>query len=251
MFSFASFNNRVDDILKTLGIPATHAKDHILKSFAGKYFSFPQRTTIKNYSQNKRVATVNQIGAYVKYYLFSSDFAREYQQLREEKRPTAPATIEERVNKEIAEYTRLLKETEDASRSVSPEMKTMYESSIKKYKSRISALENEYDPQHLEQIEGIIIQHDYDMGDYKFKLKQFEKEYPSDVRTFIKIRLQEFLQITSNIDFNAELVQKSGKKIFVNPTYEEKTAAWKYCFRAGRPSTEAARALAQQWLKEI
>jgi hypothetical protein len=251
MYSFTTFNANVDDIFKTLGIPAAHAKDLVWKSFVGKNLSLPANSSIKTYPLNKRVAAVYEIGAYVKSYLISPDFKNQYQQLREERRPVAPATMQQRINAEIAEFTRALKESEEACKRVSPELKSIYEVSIKKYKQYITSLENEYDPQHSELIEGISTRYGYDMGDYVFRVRQFEKEYPADVRAFIKLRLQEFLQLSSNVDFNARLVESSGKKRFVNQTYESRPAVWKYCFRAGKESTEAARSLAKQWLKEI
>lgn len=251
MYSFTTYNSRVDDVLKALGIPSTQAKDHIWKSFADKYFSFPSNTNIKTYPQNKRVAAVLKLGSYVRNYLFSPDFMRQYQLLREEKRPKVPLSIQERVKIQIEEFSQLLKESEKASKKAGPELRSIYENSIKQYKQRISALENDYDPQHPKEMEGILIQHEYDTDDYRFRIKQFEREYPEDLKAFIRMRLQHFLQVTATIDFNADVVELSGKKKFVNQTYEAKPPVWKYCFRAGKGVTSAARSLAEQWLKEI
>jgi hypothetical protein len=251
MYSFTIFNSRVDDIFKTLGIPEANAKDHIWKSFAGKYLSFPSGANIKNIPAGKRVATIQEIGTYVKDYLLSADFNKQYQAFREQKRPLSPATMHERIKAQIADYNQLLSESQLRYKTADPELKPLYEASVKKYKQLITSLENAYDPDYSRQIEGMTIQCHYDMGDYAYRLKQFEKEYPADVRAFIKLRLREFLQLSANVDFNAELVERNGKKGFVNQAYESKSAVWKYCFRAGEQSTGAARAIAEQWIKEI
>ena len=82
-------------------------------------------------------------------------------------------------------------------------------------------------------------------------IKEWESVFPADPNQFIKRRLEEFLKVTSDIDFNAELVTKNGKKLFVNPTYEDKDSRWKMGFRAGKEVVEPARAFVQQWIQEI
>lgn len=250
-YSFTTINEKVDDVFKTLGLPESEAKTHIWKSFTGKYFSVPSNAFIKKYPRNKRAAAVYEIGSYVKSYFLSSEFSRQYQILREQKKPKAPLTIQDRVKIEHTELSMLLKESQAGYDKASDPLKPLYEASVKKYKQAILALENDYDPQHARQMEGILIQNEYDMADYQYKLRQFQKEYPADVRAFIRLRLQEFLQVTLNVDFNAKLVELSGKKKFVNESYETKHPAWKYCFRAGKESTIAARALATEWLTQI
>jgi hypothetical protein len=60
------------------------------------------------------------------------------------------------------------------------------------------------------------------------------------------------LNKTADIDYAAELKDGyKGKKVFVNPTYERKPAEWKLAFRAGKAATDAIRAAAVQWLKEL
>jgi hypothetical protein len=251
MYSFISFNSRVNNIFKTLGIPEREAQDQIWKIVAGNEFSFSANTKFESLPAKKRAVAVYEMGHYVKKYLGSPEFDSQYQQLRSEKRPVAPATIQERINYHVAEFSNALRENEAAYKRIRPELQPLYEASIKNYNQSIMALENEHDPQHAKLVEGIIIQHDYDMSEFAHRTRQFEKEYPGNARAFIKLRLHEFLQLSSNVDFNAVLVERSGKKIFLSQSYEAKPSVWKYCFRAGEKSTVMARALAQQWLKEL
>ena len=68
----------------------------------------------------------------------------------------------------------------------------------------------------------------------------------------LKKRLQEILDITADVDYAAELKDGyNGKKVFVNPAYEKKAAEWKLAYRAGKTTTDAVRAAAQQWLAEL
>ncbi len=82
-------------------------------------------------------------------------------------------------------------------------------------------------------------------------MAEWGKNMPENVNDFIAERLQKMLDATKDIDYNAQLVEKYGKKRFVNPKYEGKNQEWKQGFRAGKEVTEPARAFAQQWLNEL
>jgi hypothetical protein len=74
-----------------------------------------------------------------------------------------------------------------------------------------------------------------------------EKRYPSDAKELIKQRLNEFLDVSATVDFDAQL----NGRMFANPTYEAKSQQWKMCYRAGKQVVAAAREEAQAWLKEV
>ena len=63
--------------------------------------------------------------------------------------------------------------------------------------------------------------------------------------------LQEILDVTADVDYNAELKQGPKYKVFVNPVYEKKSKDWKLAYRAGKQAVDAVRAAAQKWLGEI
>jgi hypothetical protein len=48
-----------------------------------------------------------------------------------------------------------------------------------------------------------------------------------DHRKMIKARLESFLQITADVDYNAALKEEYRQKKFVNSVYEKKPAEWK------------------------
>lgn len=74
-----------------------------------------------------------------------------------------------------------------------------------------------------------------------------EKRMPSDPNELIKTRLEEFLDISATVDFDAQL----NGRAFADPAYESKSPQWKLCYRAGKEVVEAAREDAQAWLKEL
>ena len=90
-----------------------------------------------------------------------------------------------------------------------------------------------------------------DIRNHKERVERWEKEFPIDYKEIVRNRLQEFLKLTADIDYNAALKDVNGKKKFVNPNYERKSSQWKMAFRAGKEVTEPARAFVQQWLKEL
>ena len=61
-------------------------------------------------------------------------------------------------------------------------------------------------------------------------------------------RLRRFLEVSSDVDYGAKLIDKDGTKVFADPALEARPKEWKLCFRAGKPATDAARAFAQKWL---
>jgi hypothetical protein len=90
-----------------------------------------------------------------------------------------------------------------------------------------------------------------DMATYKQDLKSWEADYPPTVNGLLKKKLKEFLQLTSDINFNAELKKQGDRMIFADPALEDKDEFWKACFRSGKPTVNAARSYAQQWLQEL
>ncbi len=69
----------------------------------------------------------------------------------------------------------------------------------------------------------------------------------------LKKLLQNFLDTSTDIDFNAKLLpaDKYGIRKFANPDYESKSSEWKAYYRAGKAPVDAARAFAKQWLSEL
>jgi len=67
----------------------------------------------------------------------------------------------------------------------------------------------------------------------------------------IKNELQQFLTASANVDFNAKLVAKGDRMVFVNPDYESKDGNWKFYYRCGREAVSGARHFAENWLSSL
>ena len=250
-FSFRTINNKYNDILTALGIPPAMAKDNITSSFLGGYFYAPTSKTYKTYPEGKRAAAVQQLGVFVKNYLTSVEFQKKYQEQYEYMKPTAPKTADEKVKDILTNYKEKLKESEEKVKKADANLKPIFEESIRTYKKWIAVYEDSNHPEHAKFIK---IQQQSAEGELKYyqsKMDELDKKYPKDIKVFIKGRLEEFLKISADVDYNAELVQQGRLKKFVNPEYERKSMNWKYCFRAGKETVDAARKFAEQWLKEL
>ncbi|RYZ52442.1 MAG: hypothetical protein EOO14_16740, partial [Chitinophagaceae bacterium] len=79
------------------------------------------------------------------------------------------------------------------------------------------------------------------MAVYQQDLKYWEAEFLATVNGLVKKRLQQFLQETASIDYNAKLARKDRKMVFVDPALEAKDPFWKACFRSGKRTVDAAR----------
>lgn len=83
--------------------------------------------------------------------------------------------------------------------------------------------------------------------EYEEQLAKFSAAHPADPREAIRRELNQFLQVSASVDFNAKLT--NGR--FVDPAYQGKDSEWKRCFRAGKPAVDAAREVAQDWLRQL
>jgi hypothetical protein len=72
-----------------------------------------------------------------------------------------------------------------------------------------------------------------------------------DPNVTLRRRLQEFLDVSADVDFAAATTGSGSGRRFVKEEYEAKSNQWKMCFRAGREATEAARAFAQEWMESL
>jgi hypothetical protein len=77
--------------------------------------------------------------------------------------------------------------------------------------------------------------------------KDNDKRYPSDPQELVKKRLEEFLEISGTVNFDAEM----RGNMFADARYEGKDDKWKMCYRAGKEVIDAAREEAKKWLDEL
>ena len=247
----------MDDVWKQLGIAEQQAKQDINYSFFSGYLHYYGVKDIKNIVAGDRAAVANNILAYVKQYVSTPAFEKEYLKNRDMEKakiyPVAPAITKEELlkkknddaQKTIKTFEDLLKNTKDASLIKS------YQEQLDFWKKQFEDYKSPNNTQVTYELQMDANRYKTEKDTYDQLMKKWETNYPGSVNQFVKLRLTDFLESTKDIDYGAALVEKPYKKVFANPVYEKKNWKWKMGFRAGKEATEAAREFASKWIKEL
>lgn len=258
VFSYGLFSFTVtrfsDNFLTTLGITKTEANTRVANNILGGYVSTYGVKSIKNLAAANQVAVAKDLLAYTKNYVSTEDFKKQYAIERENHKPAdngAPDGPEKYKAKLIAQAKESVKQAEDYISKATPENKKLFQPALDAAKKNLEDMQdphNEFLQMYADNYATILKNYNDDIAAQN---KEWEEEYPSNANLFVKKRLQEFLEVTKDVDFSAKLEERNGKKYFVNPDYEHKDSRWKMAFRAGKDVTETSRAFAQQWINEI
>jgi hypothetical protein len=132
---------------------------------------------------------------------------------------------------------------------ITPEQRATLEEGWKDMRDQLTAMEQ---GERRKEIDGMLKEQRAEQVRQRAEaMKEFEKRYPTDHRTLVAMRLRHFLDATSDVAYDAQLVDKDKKKVFANESFEAMPAEWKMAFRAGKPATDAARGFAQKWLGDL
>lgn len=252
LFSF-TVNKLADDFFKQLGISKTSANEKITGSILGGYLDGYGVSNIKNIASGNRSAVVKNLLAYTKQYVNSSGFIKEYNAKKEAAKPKEAKvqTPEEMRTQMIDLYKKSVIETEASIKKADESMKKYFVTALDAAKKQLKEAEdpnNKYISSYKKNYGQMVKSA---ASSYQSQIAQWQKEYPDNHLLFVKGRLQVFMNETGDIDFDAQLTEKNGKKYFVNREYEYKGNRWKMCFRAGKDAITTARDLVQQWIDEI
>lgn len=249
-------NKFTDDLWKQLGISQQDGTENIKTSFLNNYFQYYGARNAKNIVTGNRAAVAKDLLGYCKKYVSSQAFKSEYDKLRLNAKPAEPEkktvrTKEEIRKEKIKETEDAIKKMETAMKDMTPDMQKIMKSSLEVYEQQIK----DYKDPKSEMIEIFVSAEKYEVErqqkNYEEQYQQWENDYPADVKEIIRKRLQRYLDIASTVDFNAALVEKNHKMIFVKPAYESKPSDWKMIFRAGREIYDVTKPFVQQWLNEL
>lgn len=244
-----------DDIWNQLGLTLPEAQRDINNSFIYGHFDYSGAKYAKNIAAGDRTAVVNQLVAYAKKYWTSKEFTTAYNNYRMRNKPAEPTklpvTAESIKAQEKERLEKNLKTAEEGLNSTNPKIKNGAPTRIDNIKKELAALDDPNNATIKRRLDDARRSDDYALKLYEQALQKFEMEYPADPTILLKKRLQGILDITENIDYAAELQDRGRFKVFANPDYEKKPKEWKLAYRAGKQTTDAVRAAAQQWLKEL
>lgn len=84
LYSFRQLENKYKNIFNQLGMETEEAESYIIGNIIGGSTSFPRSKVMVNLAFNKRAETVKEIGNYIKAYVQSPAFAKEYATVRAE-----------------------------------------------------------------------------------------------------------------------------------------------------------------------
>jgi len=245
-----------EEFLKKLGISEPMAKELIWSSFSGMYLSHPGGARLRKVPLSERGGLTVEIAKYAKEYTRTEDFKKKYLEYRENNKPTSPEKpkpMAEQMKEQKEQMEKSIKETEAAIASMPADQRAGMKEVVASLKEQLKSYDDPNNPMLNPEIDQMMKQsYDAEMAEYNNKLAQWEKKNPLTPNVMIKAWLTEFLEISKDVDFNAELVTvEDGKKLFAKTEYERKPDTWKMCFRAGKETVEAGRSYAIQWLDEL
>lgn len=254
MFLFSFTLHRVsNDFLKELGIAPNEAEQKITNSILGGYLDTYGVKNIKSIATGNRKKLVADLLVYTKQHVQSQAFVKQYKAMKESRKPQ-PAKIQtpdEMRRDMIEQYKKSIAETEASLKKADASMKPVFEKllvdagkQLKEVQDPNNKMIASYAKNYPDMIKMIDLQH-------QSKIEQWEKEFPDNHLLFVKERLEMFMKETKNIDFDAALQVKNGKKYFANNEYERKSNYWKMAFRAGRDVVLTAREYVSDWISTI
>lgn len=258
LFTFSSYKAQkaADEFWKVLGISQNAGMENIRNSFVHGYLQHYGARNIKNIAVSDRAAVATDLLNYTKNYINSEEFKKYYKQTRDRATPVAPEkkplrSIEEIQKDEIARTEKSIRDTEKTIKQSGPDLAKSLQPLLDQLNKTLKEYQN---PRH-ESFGYIAMgeklqQEDADRR-YSENLNRWNKEYPEDIRVFVASKLNKMLEATKDIDYSAALVEKYGKKRFVNANYERKSREWKQGFRAGKEVTENARSFVKKWAEEL
>lgn len=256
LYSFKSQIAAYSDFWQQLGITEKDGSEKIRESFLNGYLQYYGVRNFKNIALDDRKAVATDLLNYTKKYVQSSDFKKAYELKRQNMKPrevTRQPRTEDQIRQDlIAKAKKEIDKIEKSLKAATQEnIKKIYQDSYDRQKKQLEEYQKPDNRTIAMMANGEKAQYEQEIKRYAEKMKNWEADYPADPSLFVKKRLQEVLTVTAGIDYNAELMEKNKKKVFVNPEYEKKPLNWKAGFRAGKEVTETVRTLVQQWMQEL
>lgn len=247
-----------DDVFKQLGCSPDVVNNTINWNFINGTFQYFGKN-LHDRPAAERIAIMNGLVSYARKYLTTSDFKAFYKRQRDMSKPKPIPPPEETAKiiraREKERLERNLEAAEQSLQSTNPKLRNGAPMRIENIKKELAALDDPNNKIIKQKLDDLNARKAYIQSENEKNLKKWEARYPENTQVLLKQRLQEILDITADVDYSAELVERPyrGKtfQYFSNPEYEKKPAEWKLAFRAGKPLTDAVRAAAQQWLKEL
>jgi hypothetical protein len=257
-FLFSSYQAKkmTDDVWKMLGLSRNSGTDAIKNSFLNGYLYYYGAKNFKNIAVNDRGAVAGDMLNYTKEYISGVEFKKQYEDMRNSTKPQEPVlkplrTIQEIQKDEISKTENSIREAEKKAREVNADMAKAIQPVLDMLRKNLKDFQNPGHEYFSSIAMGEKYQQEGQLKNYKDDMQKWETDFPKNINAFISDKLKKMLEYTKDIDYNAALIDKYGKKRFANPAYEGKRTEWKQGFRAGKEVTEQAKAFAENWLTHL
>jgi flagellar biosynthesis GTPase FlhF len=237
-----------------LGVSESTGKEIVNGWLEGGYLNLtPAAKSFRAATPAGRVTLTRNAIAWAKAYTESAAFKTYYDKRRKEDTPAPPevkSTVDDELARQSAERKKSLEEMKKNVAQMAPEMRKAMEAAVRESEAANRKLET--DPQMVAMMrQGIEAERASEQEQYRQRLASHERRFPVNPNTLVAHRLQEFLDVSKTVDFDAKLVPAGKLMRFANPEYEEQKPLWKLCYRTGREVVAAARDAAQAWLKTL
>jgi PAS domain-containing protein len=241
------------DVLSQLGIPVQAAKQAVGAVLnGGVYNPGLPAGGFKVLPAAARAEVAAAGVAWLKTYVASAEFAQQYAQIRESRKPLPPqfaGTPEDEVKKADEQQKQEMEESKAALAALPPAQRAQIEEAMKAAQAMTAQL-NTPEMRKM-RLDAVKAERAERTTQYEQELASWRRNFPESAAPLVAKRLREFLAASADVDFAATLTPRNGKMVFANPAYEQKPGQWKICYRAGKDATMAARAAVQAWLKEL
>jgi hypothetical protein len=249
------------DALTELGIQETDAKGRVMEALNSGYVNFsPAGKALKAATPAVREALVKGVLTWARAYTESAEFKTAYSRLRENRKPQPVASkgsADAQINQQRADVEKAIAEAKknlanlpaNLPADTRKAMADAMQSAIKTMTGQLAELDKPDAKALMKQMFDAA--NAGEQREYQTRMKEYETRYPADPRPFIARRLRQFLDESATVDFGAKLVAAGRVMRFADTKYEAKSSDWKLCYRAGKLTVDAARAIATAWLAEL
>lgn len=239
--------------LAALGISEGRAREAVFDSFITDSISLAGDSRVfTGAPAAARVALVDFALSLARGFAETDDFKRRYADHREangpDPLPEAP-DVDAVLAKQRAGFEAQVLAMRKLFDQITPEQRATLEEGWNDMRAQLTGMET--GPRRAELEKALRQQRVAEERERELAMQALEKAWPADPRALIAARLRRFLEVSKDVDHDAQLVEKDGRKLFANPAFEARPKEWKMCFRAGKPATDAARAFAQKWLNDL
>lgn len=229
--AYQTVPNDITDIINRAGLSRNPSQEVLLKNLISRSFETGSFSILKKLAIEERSEAATELFSHIRKQANSEEFRKKYQELRERNRPERlTALSEEQKLVRLNNYYQGISLFKNSMIVATRDEKAVFAKQIIVLERQIEELNNP-----------------------ALAIERWNKEYPVSADLLIYDILTQFLDETSDIDFDAQTRLSRCKSVtrFVKPEYERKPSLWKIGFRAGEEATLKVRELAAAWKAEL